>query len=227
MPVADSRLSHLAEVIEHSAHVLPAQGPITVFIHHNTLHAFEDLAFDEAVKKGAHVFGCQPYQTEDRYREELRRGRIRFSELHEVLEHDLGERSRGKVPAIGTRLDLRLAMLQYPMLYGPTEELIWYVAEADALRKTRPEVSSAVAERIVAETRRWVVRDLRGDASTRSDKPVASESLSGLLARFGESSMETWTNSRWESFTLQALWLVCCEGVRDVPPFTARLRALW
>jgi uncharacterized protein len=224
LKVGDARLSLLEEIIEHTAHVLPAQGPITVFIHHNTLHAFEDLPFDEAVKKGAHVFGCQPYRTEDRYREELRRGRIRFSELREVLEHDLGERSSGTVPAVGTRLDLRLAMLQYPMLSGPTEELIWYVAEADALRKTRPEVSSAVAERMIAETRRWVVRDLRGSADPSRNGPRkrdAPDPLNGLLARFGESSMETWTNSRWESFTLHALWLVCCEGVRDVPLFMA------
>ena len=46
--------------------LLPAQGPINVFIHHNTLHAFEDLPFDEAVKKGAQLYGCQPYLTEDR-----------------------------------------------------------------------------------------------------------------------------------------------------------------
>ena len=41
----------LLHAIEHAAHFLPAQGPITVFIHHNTLHAFEDLPFDEACKK--------------------------------------------------------------------------------------------------------------------------------------------------------------------------------
>src|SRR6201986_707610 len=82
----DPRLDRLSEVIEHTSDLLPAQGPITVFIHHNTLHAFEDLPFHEAVKKGAHVFGCHPYLSEDRYREALRRGRIRFGELQEVLE---------------------------------------------------------------------------------------------------------------------------------------------
>ena len=84
-------LDHLKEVIEHAGHLLPAQGPITVFIHHNTLHAFEDLPFNEAVKKGAQVFGCQPFLSEDRYRHELTRGRIRFDELQEVLEQDLGD----------------------------------------------------------------------------------------------------------------------------------------
>src|SRR5829696_6272383 len=73
--------AHLRHVIEHAAHLLPAQGPITVFIHHNTLHAFEDLPFTEAVEKAAKRFGCQPYLGEDRYREELRGGRIRFAEL--------------------------------------------------------------------------------------------------------------------------------------------------
>src|SRR6266481_3431963 len=66
-----SHLFRLGEVIDHVAHLLPAQGPITVFIHHNTLHAFEELPFTEAVKKGGRVFGCQPYLSEDRYREEL------------------------------------------------------------------------------------------------------------------------------------------------------------
>src|SRR4051812_27132847 len=98
------RLARLGEGIEHAAHVLPAQGPITVFIHHNTLHALENLPFHEAVAKGAQIFGCQPYLSEDRYREALNRGRIRFAELHEVLEEDLGDRAREEIPCFGTRL---------------------------------------------------------------------------------------------------------------------------
>lgn len=61
-------LERLKQVIEHTGHLLPAQGPITVFIHHNTLHAFEDLTFDEGVPAGARIFGCLPYLPEDRYR---------------------------------------------------------------------------------------------------------------------------------------------------------------
>lgn len=44
-----------------------------MFIHHNTLHAFEHLTFDEAVRAGSGVFGCEPFLSEDRYREELER----------------------------------------------------------------------------------------------------------------------------------------------------------
>lgn len=223
----DADLHTLSEVIEHAGHLLPAQGPITVFIHHNTLHAFEDLPFNAAVKKAAHVFGCQPYLSEDRYRQELRRGRIRFAELKEALEHDLGDRAGEKVPCFGTRLDLRLAMLQNPLRTGPTDELVWYVAEANALRRIRRDVSAADRARLIAETRRWVIRDLRGfgemsrngSSEPEGDRRIP-DSLAELLFRFGKSKMEYWSDEDWEGLTLQALWRVCCDGVRDIPAFT-------
>ncbi len=220
----DPDLAHLERVIEEAAHLLPAQGPINVFIHHNTLHAFEDLPFNEAVKKASHVFGCQPYLSEDRYRQELLRGRIRFAELREALEQDLGDRASEEIPCFGSRLELRLAMLQFPLRVGPTEELVWYVAEADALAKVREEISAADRARLIAETRRWVVRDLRGHVDDVRNGSVGvetpSSSLAELLLRFDESRMETWSDEDWERFTLQALWRVCCDGVRGLPAFT-------
>src|SRR5690349_11934926 len=130
------RLSH---AIEHAAHLLPAQGPITVFIHHNTLHAFEQLPFDEAARQAAQIFGCQPYLSEERYRRELSSGRIRFRELQEELRDDLGDRSSEMILDLCSRFELRLAMLQYPLLTGRTEELLWYVAEQQALQRVRRE----------------------------------------------------------------------------------------
>src|SRR5215475_7496794 len=86
------QLASLEQVIEHAAHLLPAQGPIRVFIHHNTLHAFEGLPFDAAVQKGARIFGCHPYLPEARYREMQAQGRIRVADLEAVLTEDLGVR---------------------------------------------------------------------------------------------------------------------------------------
>jgi uncharacterized protein YbcC (UPF0753/DUF2309 family) len=224
---APPHLVHLQHLIDHAAHVLPAQGPITVFIHHNTLHAFEDLPFHDAVKKGMQAFGCHPYLTEDRYREELARGRIRFADLHILLAEDLGERSREAVAGLVTRLELRLAMLQYPLLTAPTGELLWFVAETDALRRVRPQASSAIRQRLVAETRRWAMRDLRGGNEALQNglskkRPVAGGpgALAGIFDRVSDSAVESWSAEDWEAFTLQTLWRVCCSGVSGVPPFT-------
>jgi hypothetical protein len=218
---AASRLDHLRHVIGHAAHLLPAQGPITVFIHHNTLHAFEDLPFTDAVATAGKLFGCQPYLSEQRYREELGRGRIRFTDLEAVLAEDAEDApssAEQRVLPGCTRRQLRLAMLQYPLRSGPTEELLWFVAETDALRRVRSDTSEAVRRRLVAETRHWVLRDLRGrlkngmDTRPRGDSPAAVE-LAELLGRFDESRIESWSEATWEAVALQLLWRVCCRGM--------------
>lgn len=216
--------ARLLKVIEHAAHLLPAQGPITVFIHHNTLHAFEDLPFTEAVKEAATIFDCQPFLAKDRYRQELGRGRIRSADLLAMLREDLGARADEAILRTCTRLELRLAMLQYPLRYGPTEELLWFIAETDALRRFRDDIPVLHGRRMIAETRRWVMRELRGkgEAGTSSDdcarrasrQPAAN--LAGLIESLGENRIDKWSEGDWEAFTLQALWRVC-GGVAETP----------
>src|SRR5206468_1852120 len=79
-------------------------------------------------------------------------------------------------------------------------ELDWFVAETDALRKARPDVGAAVRERLVADTRRWAMRNPRAPA------------VAGRLA-----DAENWGESAWEAFTLQTLWALCRAGVAAVP----------
>ena len=96
------------------------------------------------------------------------------------------------------------------------------------MRRVRSEVSSADRARMIAETRRWVVRDLRkgtdplrnGSPSGAAGRGVAA-GLTELLDRFGDRQMEQWSVGDWEGFTLQALWRVCCDGVRDLPAYSA------
>ncbi len=154
----------------------------------------------------------------------MRRGRIRFADLEAVLRESLGGWAEEKVLGFGTRLELRLAMLQYPVPFGPTEELLWFVAETDALRRIREDVSAAVRGRLIAETRRWVMRDLRGGHGAGgpfTPLPAGAKEeradLAGLLERFRESRIEEWGEDVWEAFTLQALWRVCCAGVAGMP----------
>ena len=202
----------LLHAIDHSSHLLPAQGPITVFIHHNTLHAFEDLSFDEAVQRGAEVFGCHPYLTETRYRNELTKGRIAFDDLRADLHKDLRNTANDTVTNSTSRLDLRLAMLQYPFWTGTAAELEYVLAESDALKRVRSDVSSATRARMIAETRRWVIRELRGTGDT-----VAPGWVGELFHRFGIDCVETWEDAKWEAFSLESLWQVCCAGVQSIP----------
>src|SRR6266705_1108559 len=47
---------HLLHVLKH---YLPTQGPLKDFVHHNTLHAFQDMKFYDAIFKASAIFGYQ------------------------------------------------------------------------------------------------------------------------------------------------------------------------
>lgn len=214
----DERREELKHLIQHAAHLLPAQGPINVFVHHNTLHAFENLQFDDAVQTGGRVFGCQPYLSEERYRAELAKGRILPADLQQVLREELGERGEEKILSFVTRYQLRLAMLQHSMLLVPDAELRWFVAVTDALTRIRHE-ASGVSELFIAKTRRWVMRDVHvGSDGSRDDTQDRHLylMLKELFRHFGESSIESWNQETWEAFSLHALWRICRNGVHSV-----------
>lgn len=218
-------LEALGHAIEKAVHLLPAQGPITVFIHHNTLHAFEDLPFDEGIVRGAKVLGCEPYLPESHYRDALSTGRIRADDLLAVLEDDLGMKAIDGIARLVSRIDLRMAMLQYPLRIGPAEELLWFVVMTDALRRVRAVVSAAAKQKLIAETRRWVMRDLRGGSGAMQRSTTAGRPgwVTELFEQFPESEIETWDAATWEAVTLEVLWRVCREGVRGLPEFVPPL----
>ena len=90
-PPAETRSQVLRHVLEHAAHLLPTQGPIGVFIHHNTLHAFQHLPFDQAVAEASGIFATEPYMAEDAYRKCLARGRIQESDIWHVVNREPNE----------------------------------------------------------------------------------------------------------------------------------------
>ncbi len=216
------RLDALRHAVQHAAHYLPAQGPITVFIHHNTLHAFEDYSFDEGVQRGAELFGCQPYLAESRYREYLHSGRIRAADIDAVLLDDLGDAADVLLGFMGTRFHLRKAMLHYPLQTAPEAELAWFIAETDALARFRLDAPEDTRRKFLEETKHWILRDHRNGNNRTSrgrngDQPL-HDVLVELIDRFGRGSLDRWSDATWEQFSLQALWRICERGVRDVPP---------
>src|SRR5271165_7510384 len=101
------RRDKLRQAVDHAAHLLPMQGPIGVFVHHNTLHAFEHMPFEQAVIEALHLYGAEPYMTEAAYRADLKRGRIDIEDIDAVLA---SEPDAMVFPGL-TRRSLRRAMM--------------------------------------------------------------------------------------------------------------------
>ncbi|MFN3152498.1 DUF2309 domain-containing protein [Bremerella sp.] len=204
------RLDSIRNWVEHAAHLLPSQGPIEVFVHHNTLHAFEDFPFHEAVKMGLARYGGHPYLPEQEYRQLFQEGRITDKDLQTVVQEDLGPQDHERINGLGTRSQIRMAMLRQPIHVGPDAELKWIVAETDALDRFRPEVSKELRDRVIAGTRQWIQH-------TQASGSPPSEDLARLVAKFG-SSFPEWKESAWEAFSLHLLWRICRSGIQSVTP---------
>jgi len=65
--------SHLLDTLKH---YLPTQGPLKDFVHHNTLHAFQDMKFYDAIFKASAIFGYQTTFSLTEYRDLYRINRI-------------------------------------------------------------------------------------------------------------------------------------------------------
>jgi uncharacterized protein len=133
----------LIRTINRLAHLLPAQGPISIFIHHNTLHAFEHLPFEEAVEHAAIRLGREPYLAESRYRDKLASGRIRPKDVEALLAEQLGATAAEDVAGVGSRLDLWRAVVLHGIPAAAGRELSWILEETDALARFRTDVPAS------------------------------------------------------------------------------------
>jgi uncharacterized protein YbcC (UPF0753/DUF2309 family) len=140
-PPDDSRPDHpLTRVIAALAPQLPAQGPLSIFIHHNTLHAFEHLPFEAAVERAADELGREPFLAEERYRAKLASGRIRARDVHALLAEHLGARGEEDVAGVTLRHDLWLAIVLHGIPAARGRELAWMLEETAALSRFRSDV---------------------------------------------------------------------------------------
>ena len=141
----------LMRMIDRLAHLLPAQGPISIFIHHNTLHAFEHLSFEDAVEHAGIRLGREPYLAESRYRDKLASGRIRPKDVEALLVDQLGARATEDVVGAGSRLDFWRAVVLHGIPAAAGRELSWILEETDALTRFRTDVPASARSASTAE----------------------------------------------------------------------------
>ncbi len=142
------RLERLRSVVEHVAHVLPRQGPIGVFVHHNTLHAFEHRPFEQAVIEASHLFGAEPWMSEAAYRAELARGRIQLADVDAVLDSEPDSLIFLRL----SRGSLRRAMITPGVREFDAATVLWRTEQGDLARDFRRAALRALFEACLART---------------------------------------------------------------------------
>ncbi|MES2478365.1 MAG: DUF2309 domain-containing protein [Bacteroidota bacterium] len=79
------------ELLRELKHYLPAQAPLKDFIHHNSLHAFQEKPFFEALKSASDIFGYKTFLSLGEFRSLHQKGRINDHILNRILEDSVGK----------------------------------------------------------------------------------------------------------------------------------------
>ncbi len=79
------------ELLHELKHFLPAQAPLKDFVHHNTLHAFQDQRFYDAIRRASKIFGYKVSLSLEEYRSLYSNEQIN----HDVLDRAIAKR-KGK-----------------------------------------------------------------------------------------------------------------------------------
>lgn len=182
-----------------------------MFVHHNTLHAFEHLPFELAVIEGWKKYGAEPYLSEDRYRQEFLRGRIAREDIEQVLAKDLDHRAEEPIVLGTTRYELRLAMLLHPIRNAPEEELRWFIAETKALREFRDDVPPNVESKVIRLVQDWMERNSK---VTQQFTQKFTQHFTQQFTQGSKSEDPTAASSpeQWRAWTLEWLHRVCIKG---------------
>ncbi|MEV0678774.1 DUF2309 domain-containing protein [Actinosynnema sp. NPDC050436] len=156
------------DLVAHAAGLLPEQGPLQAFVHHNTLHAFEHLPFTDAVTRAAEVFGTEPYLGEAAFHEFLASGRITPDDLDAVVAAEVVDDGVPVVPGGPTLRRFHEVRLRHRVEVPRGPALHWLLAETDAVDAVDP---------------RWDV--LRAAAPGPADPPDRPRPRDRVLAATG------------------------------------------
>ncbi|HEX8821782.1 MAG TPA: putative inorganic carbon transporter subunit DabA [Archangium sp.] len=195
-----------------SAHgLLPDQGPIGVFVHHNTLHALQHLPFEEAVPKGAAMLGARAWPDIELLRAAWRNGRIEERDVEPVLDEALEGRGEEPLPLGLSRRALWRTLLHESVESDDAAGIAFVHGEEPlfeaALGKVTPGVKTVRAPR-----RHRDVLVARG--ATDTDEAVHSELIRLGIAFLDLGQARNRLPERQEGFLRAAAHVLTTGGAR-------------
>ena len=148
----------IERTVAHLDHVLPGQAPILNFVHHNTLHGYQHLPFEEALAATERLTGIRAYWPEDEFRKQYRAGRITDADLTAVLAERAEVRAGAVLVRAGEREIGRGEVFRISLVHGADaltpSQLVWRMEELDATHRFQDDVPATVRQRLLESAAR-------------------------------------------------------------------------
>lgn len=154
----------LRKALEHASHYLPAQAPLEVFVHHNTLHAFQHLPFHRAIAQAQETLNVRGYLEEEAYVEALRRGRILESDLEAVVA-EAEPATEPVAPKFPSPRTITQLVTRHSIGAETPASLHWLIVEKGATSEFAADVPTQVRRTIVTVTDMWLAPRLAAQPS--------------------------------------------------------------
>jgi uncharacterized protein YbcC (UPF0753/DUF2309 family) len=87
----DNSIFNEADVLHELKHYLPAQATLKDFVHHNSLHSFQDKEFFDGIFSASKIFGFHVTFNINNYRKLHQQGRIKKEIIEQVIERGKGK----------------------------------------------------------------------------------------------------------------------------------------
>ncbi len=155
---------HLAHELEHWGHLLPGQGPMTTFVHHNTLHGLQHETFEHAVSEGERLLGGRAFEPVERGRGRYRTGRITDADVDAVFATRPELRHPDGVVTVGGHAISDVEIRKLQLLHGATAVSSAVLRDAttsgDATRRIAADVPQAARSQLLTHSQQALTASL-------------------------------------------------------------------
>ncbi|MCX7097626.1 MAG: DUF2309 domain-containing protein [Methylococcales bacterium] len=199
--VNDQR-GHIIATLNHLDHVLPGQAPILDFVHHNTLHGYQHLPFEEALAASEALTGICGYLPEDQSRHFYQQGRINDRDLDSAFTHNPSLQAEQIICTLPERVLTRKDIYSIALLFDlqgiNTAQLAWQVNGLAALTALQADVPASIRGKFWPDSSATAVRALWESLLSKLAIQHGAEHPEALLD-VGLEQVEQWLAEQQES----------------------------